>query len=65
MAQPVKNPPANAGESESESEVAQSCPTLRPHGLQPIRLLHPWIFQATVLQWDAIAFSDILASLPQ
>ena len=22
--------------------VAQSCPTLRPHGLQPARLLHPW-----------------------
>ena len=30
----------------SESEVAQLCPTLskRPHGLQPIRLLHPWDF---------------------
>ena len=29
----------------SESEVAQSCPTLqRPHGLQPTRLLHPWGF---------------------
>ena len=27
----------------SESEVAQSCSTLkRPHGLQPTRLLHPW-----------------------
>ena len=26
----------------SESEVAQSCPTQRPHGLQPTRLLHPW-----------------------
>ena len=28
----------------SESEVAQSCPTLssRPHGLQPTRLLGPW-----------------------
>ena len=26
----------------SESEVVQSCPTLRrPHGLQPTRLLHP------------------------
>ena len=25
-----------------ESEVAQSCPTLRPHGLQPTRLLRPW-----------------------
>ena len=22
--------------------VAQSCPTLRPHGLQPVRLVCPW-----------------------
>ena len=29
----------------------------RPHGLQPTRLLHPWIFQARVLEWVAIAFS--------
>ena len=28
----------------SESEVAQSCPTQRPRGLQPTRLLHPWDF---------------------
>ena len=28
----------------SEREVAQSCPTLRPHGLQPTRLLCPWDF---------------------
>ena len=28
----------------SESEVAQSCPTQRPHGLQPTRLLHSWDF---------------------
>ena len=29
----------------SESEVTQSCPTLkRPHGLQPTRLLRPWDF---------------------
>ena len=27
-----------------ESEVAQSCPTQRPHGLQPTRLLCPWDF---------------------
>ena len=26
---------------ESESEVAQSCPTLRPYGQQPTRLLCP------------------------
>ena len=31
--------------------------SLRPHGLQPTRLLCPWIFQATVLEWGAIAFS--------
>ena len=28
----------------SESEVAQSCPTQRPHGPQPTRLPHPWDF---------------------
>ena len=28
----------------SESEVAQSCPTQQPHGLQPTRLLRPWDF---------------------
>ena len=28
----------------SESEVAQSFPTLQPHGLQPTRLLRPWEF---------------------
>ena len=28
----------------SESEVAQSCPTSRPRGLQPPRLLRPWDF---------------------
>ena len=27
-----------------ESEVAQSCLTQRPHGLQPTRLLRPWDF---------------------
>ena len=43
----------------SESEVAQSCPTLHnPYGLQPARLLHPWDFQARVLEWGAIAFSS-------
>jgi len=29
----------------------------RPHGLQPAGLLHPWVFQARVLEWGAIAFS--------
>ena len=28
----------------SERKVAQSCPTLRPHGLQPTRLLRLWDF---------------------
>ena len=43
----------------SEREVAQSCPTQRPHGLQPTRLLRPGIFQARVLEWGAIAFSQV------
>ena len=34
------------------SEVAQSCPTLKP-----ARLLCPWDFQARVLEWVAISFS--------
>ena len=36
----------------------QSCPTLRPHGLQPTRLLRPWILQARTLEWVAISFSN-------
>ena len=28
--------------------------SLWPHGLQPTRLLQPWIFQARVLEWGAI-----------
>ena len=36
-----------------ESEVSQ----LQPHGLQPTRLLRPWIFQARALEWGATAFS--------
>ena len=34
--------PFSRGSSQSESEVAQSCPTMQPHGLQPTRLLYPW-----------------------
>ena len=30
------------------------------HGLQPTGLLHPWDFQARVLEWGAIAFSSVL-----
>ena len=43
----------------SESEVAQSCPTLRyPMDCSlPGSSIHG-IFQARVLEWDAIAFSE-------
>ena len=46
---------------ESESEVAQSCPTLRdPMDCSlPGSSIHG-IFQARVLEWDAIAFSDLV-----
>ena len=42
--------------SKKESEVAQLCPTLRPHGLQPT-MHNPWDFQARVLEWVAISSS--------
>ena len=38
----------------SRSVVSDS---VQPHGLQPTRLLHPWDFQARLLEWVAIAFS--------
>ena len=42
----------------SESEVAQSCPTLHdPMGCSPPGPLVHGIFQAKVLEWCAIAFS--------
>ena len=46
--------------SESESEVAQSCPTLSdPMGCSlPGSSIHG-IFQARVLEWGAIAFSGV------
>ena len=31
--------------------------SLWPHGLQPTRLLCPWILQARILEWVAISFS--------
>ena len=45
-------------ESESESEVAQSCPTLCDpmDGNLPGSAVHG-IFQARILEWGAIAFS--------
>ena len=48
----------------SESEVAQSCPTLSNlmDRSLPGSSIH-WIFQAIVLEWDATAFSMYLYSL--
>ena len=44
----------------SESEVAQSCPTLSdPIDCSPPGSSVHGIFQARVLEWGAIAFSDI------
>ena len=49
----------------SESEVAQSCPTLsdRMDCRLPGSSVHG-IFRAGVLEWGAIAFSDIKGYLP-
>ena len=45
-------------ESESESEVAQSCPTLSdPMDCSPPGSSIHGIFRARVLEWGAIAFS--------
>ena len=42
----------------SESEVAQSCPTLHnPMDYSPPGSSIPGVFQARVLEWGAIAFS--------
>ena len=51
--------PSPMHESENESEVAQSCLTLSdPMDCSlPASSVHG-IFQAGVLEWDAIAFSD-------
>ena len=44
----------------SESEVAQSCPTLHdPMDCSPPGSSIHGIFQARVLEWGAIAFSDL------
>ena len=50
----------------SESEVAQSCPTLSdPMDCSlPVSSVHG-IFQARVLEWGAIAFSDLCADNSQ
>ena len=45
----------------SESEVAQSCPTLcNPMDCSPLGSSIHGVFQARVLDWGAIAFSSIL-----
>ena len=50
----------------SESEVAQSCPTLkRLQGRQPTRLLRPWDFPGKSTGVGAIAFSESITSGPQ
>ena len=47
-----------SNESESESEVAQSCPTLRdPVDCNPPGSSVHGIFQARILEWGAISFS--------
>ena len=45
---------------ESESEVAQSCPTSDPMDCSPPGPYIHGIFQARVLEWGAIAFPIIL-----
>ena len=40
--------------------VAESRPTLRPHGLWPLRFLCPWDSQARTLEGVAISFSGDL-----
>ena len=48
---------------ESESEVAQSCPTLHnPMDCSPPGSSIHGIFQARILEWGAIAFSEFFAS---
>ena len=49
----------------SESEVTQSCLTLRdPMDCSPPGSSVHGIFQARVLEWGAIAFSVLLVTLP-
>ena len=48
----------------SESEVAQSCPTLcDPMDCSPPGSSVHGIFQARVLEWGAIAFSDLMEKI--
>ena len=57
--------PSPMRENENESEVAQSCPTLRdPMDCSPPGSSVHGIFQARVLEWGAIAFSGGGAEAP-
>ena len=49
--------PSPMHESENESKVAQSCPTIRDPMDCRLSSAHG-IFQARVLEWGAIAFSE-------
>ena len=50
----------------SESEVPQSCPTLRdPMDCSPPGSSIHGIFQARVLEWDAITFSNYFGGAPK
>ena len=52
--------PSPMHESENQSEVAQSCPTLSdPMDCSLPAFSIRGIFQARVLEWGAIAFSEI------
>ena len=47
----------------SESEVLQSCPTQRSHGLQPTILLRPWDFPGKSTGVGCHCFTDCLKQL--
>ena len=49
---------SHTSKERKESEVAQSCLTLRPHGLQPTGSSVDEIFQARTVKWVAISFSN-------
>ena len=50
----------------SEREVSQLCPTLRdPMDCSPPGSSVHGIFQARVLEWGAIAFSEVITALVQ
>ena len=58
---PFSSPTQESEKWEWSRSVVSDC--VRPHGLQPTRLLHPWIFQARVLEWGAFAYSRALGTI--